>query len=210
MPPATCCGALVEPVTDDDPTTTTHAIPAAAYRRSAVEPGTEAMTRTTHAILSIVVLMLAACGREAVRETPRAAQQPPVNVIAVIRDAAAAYRGEFHVEVVRSGEISHAIEQARQAEMRGDRGAAENALRDALDDPEAKQRYAELLLARGAAADAERLAREAWEAGAKVGEWCARSWFTVAEAREWQNAPNGARQARERAGDCMPPKVERY
>ena len=54
------------------------------------------------------------------------------------------------------------------------------------------------------------MARQAWEASAKVGEWCARSWFTIAEARELQYAPNGARQARERARDCMPPSVERY
>lgn len=168
------------------------------------------MTRTGRTLFCITLLTLAACGREAVREAPRGTPTAPVNVIAVIRDGAAAYRGDFHVEVIRSAQVSHAIEQSRQAEMRGDRRAAEEALRDALEDPEARQRYAELLLARGEAAEAERLAREAWEAGAKVGEWCARSWLTIAEARERQNAPNGARQARERAVDCTPPRVERY
>jgi predicted small lipoprotein YifL len=169
------------------------------------------MTRTTFAIALVPTLLLAACGRDGVRETPPATPSaPPVNVISVIRDGAAAYRGEFHVEVIRGADVEHAIEQSRQAEMRGDRRGAEEALREALHDPEAKQRYAELLLARGAAAEAEQLAREAWEAGAKVGEWCARSWLTVAEAREQQNAPNGAQQARERAVECMPPKVERY
>lgn len=169
------------------------------------------MTRIALASVVASTLLIAGCGSDVVRESPRDEPvAPPVNVIAVIRDGAADYRGEFNVEVIRDAAITHAIEQSTQAEMRGDRRAAEDALRDALDDPEAKQRYAELLLARGAAADAERLAREAYDAGAKVGEWCARSWLTVAEARERQNAPNGARQARERLVDCTPPKVERY
>jgi DNA-binding TFAR19-related protein (PDSD5 family) len=168
------------------------------------------MSRMRTALVSLSLSLLAACGREIVRETPPPPAAPPVNVIAVIRDGAAEYRGEFHVEVIRDADITHAIEEASRAEMRGDRRAAEEALRGALDDPEARQRYAELLLARGQAAEAERLAREAWEAGAKVGEWCARSWLTVAEARRMQNAPHGAEQARERARDCMPPKVERY
>ncbi len=162
------------------------------------------------ALVSTSLMLIAACGRDVVREPPAPSPAPPVNVLALIRDGAVAYRGEFHVEVVRSADIAVAIEASRRAEMRGDRRAAEEALRDALEDPEARQRYAELKLARGEAAEAERLAREAWEAGAKVGEWCARSWLTVAEARVMQNAPNGAAQARERARDCMPPKVERY
>lgn len=169
------------------------------------------MTRTSLAFVILSTALLAACGSDIVRESPRNEPvAPPVNIIAVIRDGAVDYRGDFHVEVIRDAATAEAIEQSRQAEMRGDRRAAEEALRGALDDPEAKQRYAELLLARGAAADAERLAREAYDASAKVGEWCARSWLTVAEARERQNAPNGARQARDRLADCTPPKVERY
>lgn len=152
---------------------------------------------------------LAACATEPVRVAAPAAS-PPVNVLAVIRDGATAYRGDFQVELVRDAAVAEAIEASRQAEMRGDRRAAEAALADALDDPEARQRYAELLLARGEAAQAERLAREAWEAGARVGEWCARSWLTIAEARVLQDAPNGAEQARSRARECIPPRVERY
>lgn len=153
---------------------------------------------------------LAACATEPVRAPAAAPAPAPVNVLAVIRDGAVAYRGEFQVELVRDAAVVEAIEASAQAEMRGDRRAAEAALVDALDDPEARQRYAELLLARGEAARAEALAREAWEAGAKVGEWCARSWLTIAEARVLQDAPNGAAQARERAQACMPPRVDRY
>lgn len=167
------------------------------------------MSTTTKTCLSLSLLALAACGSGPVRQ-PTPPPAPPVNVIAVIRDGAVPYRGDFQVEIIRSPEIAHAIEESKRAEMRGDRRAAEEALCGALEDPEARQRYAELLLARGEAAEAERLAREAWEAGSRVGEWCARSWLTIAEARELQNAPNGARQARERARECMPPKVERY
>lgn len=154
-------------------------------------------------------VLLAACAAEPAKSPPRPAT-PTRNVIAAIRDEAANYRAEFQVEVIREPAVADAIEASRRAEMRGDRAGAEAALRDALDDPEAKQRYAELLLARGKAAEAERLAREAFEASAKVGEWCARSWLTVAEARSAQNAPNGARQARERAAECKAPEVTRY
>ncbi len=155
--------------------------------------------------------LLAACASEPPRPAPALPPaEPPRNVLADIRDRAMQYRGDFHVELVRDVAAAEAIETSKQAEMRGDRRAAEQALVDALDDPEARQRYAELLLARGEAADAERLARESWDAGPKVGEWCARNWYTIAEAREAQNAPNGARQARERAADCMPPRVNRY
>lgn len=155
-------------------------------------------------------LFVAACASEPPRPVPQPPLEPPRNVLAEIRDRAMQYRGDFQVELVREAEIAEAIERSRQAEMRGDRRGAEQALIDALDDPEARQRYAELLLARGAAAEAERLARESWNAGPKVGEWCARNWYTIAEAREAQNAPNGARQARERAAECMPPRVNRY
>lgn len=161
----------------------------------------------------LLVLSLAACSSQPPRPGPSSVvspQEPPRNVLAAIRDQAVEYRSEFQVEPLREPAVAESIEAAKRAEMRGDRAAAEAALADALHDPEARQRYAELLLARGAAADAERLAREAWEAGAKVGEWCARSWLTIAEARELQHAPNGARQARERAAECAPPQVHRY
>lgn len=153
---------------------------------------------------------LAACATEPVRAPAPAATPAPVNVLAVIRDGAVAYRGEFQVELIRDAAVAEAIEASRQAEIRGDRRAAEDALLAALDDPEARQRYAELLLARGEAARAEAAARQAWEAGPRVGEWCARSWLTIAEARVLQDAPNGAAQARERARECMPPRVDRY
>lgn len=157
-----------------------------------------------------LALLLAACAGEPTRPGATAPAQPARNVLADIRTEAERYRGAFQVELIREPAVAEAIEASKQAEMRGDRAGAEAALRDALDDPEARQRYAELLLARGAAAQAEQLAREAFEASAQLGEWCARSWLTVAEARVLQNAPNGARQARERAGECMPPKVDRY
>jgi hypothetical protein len=155
-------------------------------------------------------LLLAACAAEPTRPAASAPVPPPRNVLADIRNEAERYRGAFQVELIREPAIVDAIAASKAAEMRGDRGDAEAALIGALDDPEARQRYAELLLARGEAARAEQLAREAWEASAKLGEWCARSWLTVAEARLLQDAPNGARQARERAGECMPPKVDRY
>jgi DNA-binding TFAR19-related protein (PDSD5 family) len=155
-------------------------------------------------------LLLAACAAEPSRPTTTAPAPPPRNVLAEIRTEAERYRGAFQVELIREPAIAEAIEASKQAEMRGDRAAAESALIDALDDPEARQRYAELLLARGEAARAEQLARQAYEASAQLGEWCARSWLTVAEARLLQSAPNGARQARERATACMPPRVDRY
>jgi hypothetical protein len=156
-----------------------------------------------------LALLLAGCAVD----TTRTAQQPvppPRNVLADIRTQAAAYRADFQVELVRDAAVVEAIEASRQAEMRGDRAGAEAALRDALHDPEAKQRYAELLLARGDAARAESLAREAFDASAQIGEWCARSWLTVAEARLAQNAPNGAAEARARVPACKPPQVDRY
>lgn len=164
------------------------------------------MTKLT---IGVLALLLAACAAE----RPRSVQTPaerPRNVLADIRNEAVKYRADFQVELIRDAAIVDAIEASKQAEMRGDRAAAEAALRDALDDPEAKQRYAELLLTRGEAAKAERLAREAYEASAKLGEWCARSWLTVAEARAMQNAPNGAAQARSRVVECKPPEVNRY
>ena len=164
------------------------------------------MLRTS---LPVATLLLAACATEAPRReaTPTT---PARNVLADIRNQAAEYRAEFQVELIRDPAITDAIEASKQAEMRGDRAAAEAALVDALYDPEAKQRYAELLLARGEAAQAETLAREAFEASAKVGEWCARSWLTVAEARVLQNAPNGAAQARSRVPECKAPHVDRF
>ena len=165
---------------------------------------------TMAALLLAVVALMAGCAGNPPAPTVSPAPTAPANVLALIRDQAVAYRAPFAVELIRDAAISEAIEASKQAEMRGDRAAAEAALRDALDDPEARQRYAELLLARGAAAEAEQMARQSWQESAQVGEWCARSWFTIAEARELQYAPNGARQARERARDCMPPSVDRY
>ena len=168
------------------------------------------MTATlTKPTIAALALLLAACATDAPRSA-RAPAERPRNVLADIRNEAANYRADFQIELIRDAAIIDAIEASKQAEMRGDRVAAEAALRNALDDPEAKQRYAELLLARGKAAEAERLAREAYEASAKLGEWCARSWLTVAEARLLQNAPNGAAQARARVPECKAPQVDRY
>lgn len=163
----------------------------------------------TRATILISTVLLAACAADATRPAPDA-RAPARNVIAQIRDEAAKYRADFQVELIREAAIAEAIEASKQAEMRGDRKAAETALESALSDPEAKQRYAELLLARGQAAQAEKLAREAYDASARTGEWCARSWLTVAHAREMQNAPNGAQQARGKVAECKSPEVNRY
>lgn len=164
----------------------------------------------TRATILISAALLVACAVDSGARPEPDARAPARNVIAQIRDEAAKYRAEFQVELIREAAITEAIETSKQAEMRGDRRAAEAALEPALSDPEAKQRYAELLLARGDAAQAEKLAREAYDASAKTGEWCARSWLTVAHAREMQNAPNGAQQARSKVPECKSPEVNRY
>jgi tetratricopeptide (TPR) repeat protein len=98
-------------------------------------------------------------------------------------------------------------DEARRAEHAGDLDHAavllERALRIQPRDPQLMQHMAEVQLQKKDYEQALNFAVRSYDIGPRVGELCARNWRTISVAREYLNDPSGAREAEERAGQCM-------
>ncbi|MCK7593881.1 tetratricopeptide repeat protein [Pseudomarimonas salicorniae] len=164
--------------------------------------------RATSAALT--ALLLAACATApapvpVVAEVPP--PPPPRDLLAEVRAAAADAGDVIEVAPLRDGTVVDLLEQAEDAERRGDIAAAERALRQAVDlvpdDPDLMQRRAELLLAQRALDEAEQLAARSFERGPRLGPLCRRNWTTVRLAREERGDAGGAENASRQAARCL-------
>jgi tetratricopeptide (TPR) repeat protein len=103
--------------------------------------------------------------------------------------------------------VKQLLADASAAESSGDYGQAsmllERALRIQPRDPELLQQMAEVQLQIGDFGQALNFAERSYDTGPRVGELCSRNWHTMAVARERLGDTGAARQARDRAGQCM-------
>lgn len=131
-----------------------------------------------------------------------------------IRNGAATLNSTLEVVPVESPSVALLLARARQAESELRFPEAQSLLSEALkeepDNPRVYQSQAELALKQRRFDLAERLAMGAFERSAQVGELCARSWLTVAEARLGRSDVDATAQARRRALACAEHGIIRY
>jgi len=151
-------------------------------------------------MLSLAAL-LAAC----------ASQQPaPVEdreVTQRVREPAAQDSAGVQVYPLQNPAIVQLTEQASAAEGQGDFDTAavllERALRIRPRDPQLLQQMAEVQLEKRDWQQALSFAVRSYDIGPRVGEICSRNWRTIGVAREHLGDAAGAREAEQRAGQCM-------
>lgn len=161
------------------------------------------------------VSLLAACA------TPSSAPSPatlttasPEAMVAAIRAAAGDDDGELAVQPLREPMVEDLREDALrlQSQQRYPEAAAalDRALALVPGDPALLQERAEAALLLRQFDDAERLARQAYELGAKVGPLCRRHWATVRQARLVAGDAAGAQAAQAQVETCRVAGPDRF
>lgn len=167
-----------------------------------------------HAIVLLVLSLLAAgcAGRPA--SDPAEPGMSPEAMVAAIRAAAGDGEGELAVQPLRDPRVEDLREAAAGHEATGDLAAAAEALDQAMEvvgnDPALLQERAEVALLQQDFALAGSLAERAWALGAQVGPLCRRHWATLEQLRLRDRDATGAAEARDRLGECRVAGPERY
>ena len=146
-------------------------------------------------------LFLAACGYQPTK---------PVEgreVDARVRTPASEESEGVQVYSLQNPAVKQLTEQAAGAEREGNLDQAgsylERALRIDPRDPQLLQHMAEIQLQKENYQQALNFAVRSYDTGPRVGEICSRNWRTISVAREHLKDANGARDAENRAGECM-------
>jgi Flp pilus assembly protein TadD len=167
--------------------------------------------------LPVLVLALAACATP----TPPAPQKPaaltaatPQQQVASIRATAGNGDSELAIQPLRDPKVEDLREAAQRLETEQHYADAAKALDEALtivpDDPALLQERAEAALLLDDHAQAETLARHAFELGSKVGPLCRRHWATIEQARLLEGDAAGAATAKTQIAQCMVAGVDRF
>jgi tetratricopeptide (TPR) repeat protein len=162
----------------------------------------------SRALATGALLLLAACAAP-----PPASPQPaaltsasPEAMVAAIRAAAGHDDSELAVQPLRDPMVEDLREEALHLESRQQYAAAAAALDKALaivpEDPALLQERAEAALLLRQFDAAERLARQAYDLGARVGPLCRRHWATVRQARLAAGDAAGAQAAQSQVDGC--------
>ena len=130
----------------------------------------------------------------------------PEAMVAAIRATAGHDDAELAVQPLRDPMVEDLREDALRLESRQQYAEAAAALDKALaivpEDPALLQERAEAALLLRQFDEAERLARHAYELGAKVGPLCRRHWATMRQARLVAGDATGAQSAQAHVDDC--------
>ena len=167
-------------------------------------------------VLSAIVLALAACATTEPVPPPPAplTAATPQQQVAAIRAAAGDGEGELAIQPLRDPKVEDLREQASRLESQQHYADAARALDQALaivpDDPALLQERAEAALLLGDHAQAEALARRAFETGSQVGPLCRRHWATIEQARLLAGDAAGAAAARAQVDPCTVAGVNRF
>jgi len=158
--------------------------------------------------------LLAACSPPV---PPRPAAPPgPSNaqMVASIRAAGDKEQSVINVHPLAdpgTATLSDAARGDEQAGRYADAAAKlDQALKLAPGAPELLQERAEAAIYLGDYATAERLARQSWSLGPKLGPLCVRNWQTVVELRRRAGDAAGAATARQQVAACHEAGVPRY
>lgn len=151
--------------------------------------------------LAMVLLLLNACAGGA--PAPVEEREIEQRVRAPARQDSAGVQ----VRPLQNPAVVELIDNAQRADHAGDFDQAavylERALRIQPRDPELMQQMAEIQLQKKDYDQALSFAIRSYDIGPRVGEICARNWRTISVAREYLKDMQGAREAEERAGQCM-------
>ena len=164
----------------------------------------------------LAALLLAGCASA----PPPAPAPPPLTgatpeaMVAAVRAAGRVGEAELAVQPLRDPMVEDLRQQAatleRQQRYPDAAAALDRALAASPDDPALLQERAEAALLLRAPAEAETLARRAWDVGAKVGPLCRRHWETVRWARLVANDAAGAAIAATQVQACTLAAPPRY
>jgi len=147
----------------------------------------------------LTLLLLAACS-----------SQPPVVTDEVnnrVRTPASQDSAGVQVYSLQNPAVKQLMAQADNAEKAGqlDQAGAyiERALRIQPRDPQLLQHMAEIKLQKEDWRQALNFAERSYDIGPRVGEICSRNWRTISVAKEHLDDAGGARDAADRAAQCM-------
>lgn len=172
------------------------------------------MKSLRNAVSAFLALVLAACAQTG---APVASKGPPpldrAAALRAIRDAGHGLDSAVQVQPLRDAAIDGYAQQSRDAETRNDYKAAAAAMDKALhlapDAPDLLQSRAEIDIALGDFAQAEKDAMKSFSLGPKVGSICAKNWQTVVEARTGMGDAASAQQATQRVKECRVKPIQR-
>jgi hypothetical protein len=166
-------------------------------------------------VLAVVAAQLGACA-----SAPPAPVAPPLSTlapaqqVAAVRAVAGVEDTELAVAPLRDPRVGDLRARAVVAERAGRPEDAAAALDEAIAiaprDPELLQERAEIALLMAQPAEAERMARAAWDLGSKVGPLCRRHWATVEQARLVAGDAAGAAEAKAAIEACTLGRPPRY
>lgn len=164
--------------------------------------------RTTLATLVIAIgvsLVLAACSQPGA-PAPQGSR-PSYDVVAAIRAAGQQDKSAIEVAPLRDPSVQHLVDAAHaDAVARRYQDAADKldqALKLSPHAPDLLQDRAELAVRLHDYAGAERLARESFAVGPKLGSLCARNWQTVIEMRKLASDDASVASARHALAQCQ-------
>jgi tetratricopeptide (TPR) repeat protein len=160
-------------------------------------------------------LLLSACSEPA-GPAPQVTRpvKPSYDLVAAIRAAGDKEKSIIDVTPLRDPGVSALQQSALVAERAGKYQDAADQLDEAIKlspgSPDLLQDRAEAAVYLHDYPTAEKLARQSWEMGSKMGSLCARNWQTVREMRLQADDTAGAATAAKAVGACHVAGVDRF
>lgn len=157
------------------------------------------------ALFLLAAGLLVACSQPGAAPSPKAVRSGD-DLVAAIRAAGHRDDSVVHVEPLRQPGVDHLLDKMHaEAAARHYQAAAatlDEALKLSPKAPDLLQERAELAVRLGDYTQAEKLARQSYASGPKLGALCARNWQTVLEMRHIADDPAGVQTARKALAGC--------
>lgn len=171
--------------------------------------------RTTRCIAPwLAAALLSACVTAPEPAAPARPAAPSYDLVGSIRAAGAREKSVIDVAPLRDPGVSELQDAAQNDEHAGRYRDAASKLDAALklspDSPDLLQDRAEIAVRLRDFATAEKLARQSWSIGPKLGPLCARNWQTIVEIRLQAGDLPGATAARKDVQACHKEGIPRY
>jgi tetratricopeptide (TPR) repeat protein len=166
--------------------------------------------------LLLCAALLAACSLFAPsKPSPTApAVRPDADMLGAIHAAGDREKSVIDVNPLREPGVGALQDAALRDQASGQYAAAagklDQAIRLSPDSPDLLQDRAEVAILMKDYATAEKLARQSWSIGPKLGPLCARNWQTVVEMRLQAGDAGGAASARQSLQTCHKAAIPRY
>ncbi|MEO9078297.1 MAG: tetratricopeptide repeat protein [Rhodanobacter sp.] len=169
-------------------------------------------------LLSLPVLALSIGGCSLITPKPLpvapVASSPGYDLVASIRAAGEREKSIIDVNPLRDPAVTALQDAAQRDDQSGHYADAASKLDRALklspQSPDLLQERAEIDVRLKNYAAAERLARQSWSMGPKLGPLCARNWQTVVEMRRQAGDHTGAQAAGKDVQACHKAGIPRY